>query len=52
VSAAASSPPTLQASAPLLVVITGPTGSGKSDLALALCEQLQAELPVEIVSVD
>jgi tRNA dimethylallyltransferase len=52
VSAAASSPPTLQAPAPLLVVITGPTGSGKSDLALALCEQLQAELPVEIVSVD
>jgi len=33
---------------PLLVVLTGPTGSGKSDWAIALAEQL----PLEIISVD
>jgi len=40
------------AAAPLLVVITGPTGTGKSDLALNLALTLQAQLPVEIVTVD
>jgi tRNA dimethylallyltransferase len=39
-------------SAPLLVVITGPTGSGKSDLALELAAQLERARPVEIISVD
>ena len=34
--------------APLALVLTGPTGSGKSDWALRLAE----ELPVEIISVD
>jgi tRNA dimethylallyltransferase len=38
--------------APLLVVLTGPTGTGKSALALELAAQLEATLPVEIVSVD
>jgi tRNA dimethylallyltransferase len=37
---------------PLLLVVTGPTGSGKSDLALELSDHLAASLPVEIVSVD
>jgi tRNA dimethylallyltransferase len=37
---------------PLLLVLTGPTGSGKSDLALELSARLQPELPVEIISVD
>jgi tRNA dimethylallyltransferase len=40
------------AAAPLLVVLTGPTGSGKSDCALQLVQHLRAQLPVEIVSVD
>ena len=35
-------------SAPLALVLTGPTGSGKSEWALRLAE----ELPVEIISVD
>jgi tRNA dimethylallyltransferase len=39
-------------SAPLLVVITGPTGSGKSELALDLAARLHATRPLEIVSVD
>jgi len=39
-------------SPPLLLVLTGPTGSGKSDLALELSEALQSQLPVEIISVD
>lgn len=39
-------------SAPLLVVITGPTGSGKSELALQLAAQLECARPVEIISVD
>jgi tRNA dimethylallyltransferase len=39
--------------APLLVALTGPTGSGKSACALQLLRQLQGRgLPVEIVSVD
>jgi tRNA dimethylallyltransferase len=39
--------------APLLVALTGPTGSGKSACALELVRQLQQRsLPVEIVSVD
>jgi tRNA dimethylallyltransferase len=39
--------------APLLVALTGPTGSGKSACALELVRQLeQRGLPVEIVSVD
>jgi len=37
-----------QAAAPLVVVLTGPTGSGKSELALQLAEQL----PLEIISAD
>ena len=40
------------AAAPLLVVLTGPTGSGKSDCALQLVQLLSRRLPVEIVSVD
>jgi len=38
--------------APPLVVLTGPTGSGKSALALELAQQLLPELPLEIISVD
>jgi tRNA dimethylallyltransferase len=38
--------------APLLVVLTGPTGTGKSALALQLAECLQRTLPLEIISVD
>jgi tRNA dimethylallyltransferase len=37
---------------PLLVVVTGPTGSGKSELALQLAERLEGSWPAEIVSVD
>jgi tRNA dimethylallyltransferase len=40
------------ASAPLLLVLTGPTGTGKSALALELAGYLGAALPTEIVSVD
>jgi len=40
------------AAAPLLVVLTGPTGSGKSQCALQLVQLLAVRLPVEIVSVD
>jgi tRNA dimethylallyltransferase len=40
------------ASAPLLVVLTGPTGVGKSALALELAGYLGAAVPTEIVSVD
>jgi len=42
----------LGAGAPLLVVLTGPTGSGKSELALQLAERLEATLPLEILSFD
>ncbi|HXN10648.1 MAG TPA: tRNA (adenosine(37)-N6)-dimethylallyltransferase MiaA [Steroidobacteraceae bacterium] len=38
--------------APLLVVLTGPTGTGKSALAMELAADLDGTLPVEIVSVD
>jgi tRNA dimethylallyltransferase len=38
--------------APLLVVLTGPTGIGKSALAMELAAELDGTLPVEIVSVD
>ena len=41
-----------QAARPLLVVLTGPTGSGKSDLALRLAERLDPVLPLEIISAD
>jgi tRNA dimethylallyltransferase len=37
---------------PPLLVLTGPTGSGKSDLALELSAYLASWLPLEIVSVD
>jgi tRNA dimethylallyltransferase len=40
------------AAAPLLVVVTGPTGSGKSDFAVRLTQCLAEHMPVEIVSVD
>jgi len=40
------------AAPPLLVVLTGPTGTGKSACALALAERLSAQRPLEIVSVD
>jgi tRNA dimethylallyltransferase len=40
------------AAAPLLVVLTGPTGSGKSEYALQLVQRLAAWRAVEIVSVD
>jgi len=41
------------AAAPLLVALTGPTGSGKSTVALELVRQLQTRrVSVEIVSVD
>jgi tRNA dimethylallyltransferase len=39
-------------SLPPVLVLTGPTGSGKSALALQLAESLQPDLPVEIISVD
>jgi tRNA dimethylallyltransferase len=38
--------------AALLVALTGPTGTGKSALALELAAALEPALPVEIVSVD
>jgi tRNA dimethylallyltransferase len=37
---------------PTVLVLTGPTGSGKSELALQLAAALQPQLPVEIISVD
>jgi tRNA dimethylallyltransferase len=37
---------------PPLVVLTGPTGTGKSQLALELVELLEHRCPLEIVSVD
>jgi tRNA dimethylallyltransferase len=37
---------------PLLVVLTGPTGTGKSELAMQLAAWLEQRVPVEIVSVD
>ncbi len=40
------------AASPLVVALAGPTGSGKSDCALALVERLQSRLRMEIVSVD
>jgi tRNA dimethylallyltransferase len=40
------------AAAPLLVVLTGPTGTGKSELALQLAERLAPRLPLEIISAD
>ena len=35
-----------------LLLLTGPTGSGKSELALQLAAALQPQRPVEIISVD
>jgi tRNA dimethylallyltransferase len=43
---------TAGAAPPTVLVLTGPTGSGKSDLALQLAAALQPQLPVEIISVD
>jgi tRNA dimethylallyltransferase len=40
------------AAPPTVLVLTGPTGSGKSELALRLSACLQPQLPVEIISVD
>ena len=40
------------AAPPLLVVLTGPTGSGKSELALQLAERLAPTRSVEIISAD
>lgn len=37
---------------PLLVLITGPTGMGKSALAMQIAGQLGRQLPVEIISAD
>jgi len=42
----------VNAALPLLVVVTGPTGTGKSELALGLAAWLETRAPVEIVSVD
>jgi tRNA dimethylallyltransferase len=42
----------LKAAAPLVVVLTGPTGTGKSALALELAGYLGPTLPTEIISVD
>ena len=42
----------MAAALPLLVVLTGPTGTGKSALAQLVAEDLSARRPVEIVSVD
>jgi tRNA dimethylallyltransferase len=42
----------MSAARPLLVVLTGPTGTGKSQLALDLAEALKERWPLEIVSVD
>jgi tRNA dimethylallyltransferase len=38
--------------APLLIALTGPTGTGKSALAMELAAELDGIMPVEIVSVD
>jgi tRNA dimethylallyltransferase len=40
------------AARPLLVVVTGPTGCGKSDLTLELADSLTPRVVVEIVSAD
>jgi len=42
----------MAAARPLLVVVTGPTGSGKSELALQLADYLTPRVAVEIVSAD
>jgi tRNA dimethylallyltransferase len=42
----------VSASLPLLVVLTGPTGTGKSALALELADRLSDRVPVSIISVD
>jgi tRNA dimethylallyltransferase len=42
----------MPSAAPLLVVLTGPTGTGKSTLALRLVAQLHGHLPLEIISMD
>jgi len=40
------------AARPLLVVLCGPTGTGKSALALELADRMQECWPIEIISVD
>ena len=42
----------MDARRPLLVVVTGPTGAGKSALALELAGLLEDRAPVEIISAD
>jgi tRNA dimethylallyltransferase len=42
----------MAAARPLLVVVTGPTGCGKSDLTLELADSLTPRVVVEIVSAD
>ncbi len=41
-----------QAALPLVVLITGPTGMGKSELALQLAERLAPQVRAEIISAD
>jgi tRNA dimethylallyltransferase len=44
--------PAMQRAARPIAVLTGPTGSGKSDFALRLVEAWAGDCPIEIVSVD
>jgi len=42
----------VDATPPTVLVLTGPTGSGKSELGLQLADALQPQLPLEIISAD
>ena len=42
----------VNAAPPTVLLLTGPTGSGKSELALQLADALQPQLAVEIISAD